>query len=77
MLGKLKLAPMEPGSTYMTGATGPRSGAKLLFGKYPSTAELDAWLVELGDYIGIGMQEMEDALCNWQKSPDAFRGFRG
>ena len=33
MVAKLGLAPIEPGSTYMPGATGPLSGARLLFGK--------------------------------------------
>ena len=32
MVGKLQLAPIEPGSTYMQGATGPYQGALLLFG---------------------------------------------
>src|SRR6185437_3188200 len=32
MVGKLGLAPIEPGSTYMLGATGPLLGARLLFG---------------------------------------------
>ena len=32
MIGKLQLAPIEPGSTYMQGATGPYQGALLLFG---------------------------------------------
>ena len=31
MLGKLQLAPIVPGSVYLVGATGPASGAKLLF----------------------------------------------
>ena len=77
MLGKLELAPIEPGSTYMTGATGPLDGARLLFGKKPAVGQLDNWLVQLGDHLGVSMQVIEDALCNWQKSPDAFEGFRG
>jgi hypothetical protein len=32
MLGKIGLAPIEPGSTYMDGATGPFTGARLFFG---------------------------------------------
>jgi len=27
--------------------------------------------------IPMGMQVLEDALCNWQKSPDLFVPFRG
>jgi hypothetical protein len=81
MIGKMKLAPIEPGSTYMQGATGPFDGARLLFGKIQtvgvSRTKLDAWLVELGGNLGVGMQEMEDALCNWQKSPARFKHFGG
>lgn len=81
MVGKLGLAPIEPGSTYMQGATGPLAGARLLFTGNPRAAtshrELDSWLVRLGDDVGVGMQVLEDALCNWQKSPGRFRPFRG
>lgn len=81
MLGKLRLAPIEPRSPYLVGATGPLRGARLLFGgsvdaDIPGTT-LDAWVVELGLELGLGMQVMEDALCNWQKSPDRFIPFRG
>lgn len=81
MVGKLELAPIEPGSTYMQGATGPVSGARLLFGGDHSArlsrATLDSWLVELDAQMQVGMQVLEDALCNWQKSPDEFMPFRG
>lgn len=81
MVAKIGLAPIEPGSTYMEGATGPFAGACLLFGGRRTTrysrADLDAWLVELGNHLGVGMQALEDSLCNWQKSPDRFVAFRG
>ncbi len=79
MLGKTCLAPIEPGSTYMTGATGPFSGGCLLFGTPNSIGrvEMDERLVRLGDHLGIGMQVIEDSLCNWQKSPGTFVRFRG
>ncbi|HET7550624.1 MAG TPA: hypothetical protein VFK04_04995 [Gemmatimonadaceae bacterium] len=81
MLGKLALAPVEPGSAYMTGATGPVAGARLLFSGDPkadlSALWLDAQLVDLDAYLGVGMQVLEDALCNWQKNPTRFRRFRG
>jgi hypothetical protein len=76
MLGKLGLAAIEPGSTYMTGATGPVKGAKLLFGK-GNPRDLDSWLVELEAKLNVGMQVLEDSLCNWQKSPAKFKPFRG
>ncbi|MBI3365988.1 MAG: hypothetical protein HY033_13925 [Ignavibacteriae bacterium] len=81
MVGKLGLAPIEPGSTYMRSSTGPLDGAQLLFGgekKAPlSASDLDSWLVELGSQLQVGMQVLEDALCNWQKSPEKFVRFRG
>lgn len=80
MLGKLQLAPIEPGSTYMQGATGPLAGARLLFGDSKarlSPADLDARLVQLEQKTRLGMQVLEDSLCNWQKYPDRFVPFRG
>jgi len=81
MIGKLGLAKIEPRSTYLQGATGPLSGAQLLFGGNEriklSRTELDKRLVEFGDYINVGMQVIEDSLCNWQKGPDSFIRFRG
>jgi hypothetical protein len=82
MLGKLRLADIEPGSTYMTGSTGPLAGARLLFGDQATNSaprEIDRWLVELEARLrlSMGMQVLEDALCNWQKSPDQFLAFRG
>jgi hypothetical protein len=81
MIGKLNLASIEPGSTYMTGSTGPLAGARLLFTGDAHSAvapnQLDAWLVDLEAALGVGMQVLEDSLCNWQKNPDRFVPFRG
>jgi Alpha-glutamyl/putrescinyl thymine pyrophosphorylase clade 3 len=79
MVGKIGLVPIEPGSAYMGGSTGPVKGARLLFGASNSTtaAALDLWLIELGVHLQVGMQVLEDALCNWQKSPARFKPFRG
>lgn len=81
MVGKAGLALIEPGVTYMQGATGPFAGACLLFAGSKTARmrrrDLEGWLVELGAHLGVGMQVLEDSLCNWQKSPDTFRGFRG
>lgn len=81
MLGKLGIAPIEPGSAYLVGATGPVSGARLLFkddrNSSMSPRELDAKLIELDAVLGVGMQVLEDSLCNWQKSPRTFVSFRG
>ena len=77
MVGKLGLAPIEPGSPYLQGSTGPKDGACLLFGEQAGPTTLDKWASELAHSLGVGMQVMEDALCNWQKSPDIFTSFRG
>jgi hypothetical protein len=81
MLGKLGLAPIEPGSAYMQGATGPLRGARLLFGGAVDAnigiKNLDELLATLDGSLQVGMQVLEDALCNWQKSPDQFISFRG
>lgn len=80
MIGKIGLAPIEPGSTYIKGSTGPFKGAKLLFGeKGANVSDLEKWLVELDNHLKLyfGMQVLEDALCNWQKCPQKFKPFRG
>jgi hypothetical protein len=81
LLGRLDLAPITPGSTYLHGATGPLAGARLLFGGSTSAPlnehMLEDWLRELDSEINVGMQVIEDSLCNWQKSPSQFVHFRG
>jgi hypothetical protein len=81
MIGKLGLAPIEPSSPYLTGATGPLRGARLLFGGNADAnlgaRYLDNCVVVLGRNLGLGMQVLEDSLCNWQKSPILFVPFRG
>jgi|SRR6185312_12757341 len=78
MVGKLGLAHIEPGHPYLQDATGPLEGAKLLFGNLIlNTKVLNSRLWELGVHLDLyfGMQIMEDAICNWQKSPDNFISF--
>ena len=76
MVGKLNLAHVEPGLTYLTNSTGPIRGARLLFGVQGPAAILDQWIVELGQHLNLPLQVLEDALCNWQKSPSLFKAFR-
>ncbi len=81
MLGKLGIAPVDPGTTFLQGATGPLAGARLLFGDAHDVrlkaSELETRLVDFGQETGLGSQVIEDALCNWQKSPDSYVRFRG
>lgn len=81
LLGKLRLAPIAPGSTYIAEGTGPLSGARLLFTGHKdgqaAARDLERWADDLAIYLGVGMQAMEDSLCNWQKTPTKFLAFRG
>jgi Alpha-glutamyl/putrescinyl thymine pyrophosphorylase clade 3 len=79
MIAKTEFAKIRPGKAYISGATGPRTGAMLLFGQPDSVdaSELEAKLQELEEYLAVGFDVIEDALCNWQKSPAFFRPFRG
>ena len=77
MLGKLEIAEIGPGRPYLAGATGPLRGSQLLLGRFESPSTIEPIIVRLGSALQLGMQVMEDSLCNWQKSPEAFVAFRG
>jgi hypothetical protein len=81
MIGHVGLAKIEPRFAYLQGATGPQYGARLLFGgartSNISVVVLDNWLTELDSYLQVGMQVIEDSICNWQKEPMLFKKFRG
>lgn len=80
-LSKLGILPILPGHPYLLGATGPLRGAKLLFFASVSAAanvsELSEAVTCLGASLAERMDVLEDALCNWQKSPSRFVPFRG
>ena len=40
-------------------------------------AEMNGVLAKIEDSLGVGYDVLEDALCNWQKSPSVFMPFRG
>lgn len=81
MLAKLSLANIRPDSCHIIGSTGPIAGAKLLFGgattSKMSSKKLEQLATEFANYLDLGKDVVEDALCNWQKSPSAFKPFRG
>jgi hypothetical protein len=81
MLSKVGLAAIDANSTYMDEATGPKKGARLLFdGQIDSKTNartLEGRVSALEKHLGVGMQVMEDAMCNWQKSPNRYEPFRG
>jgi hypothetical protein len=81
MTGRIGLADIRAGKAYLSGSTGPLKGARLLF-QGAGKSELTVTVLEdktavLGSYLGVTFDVIEDALCNWQKSPAAFRRFRG
>jgi Alpha-glutamyl/putrescinyl thymine pyrophosphorylase clade 3 len=65
----------------LRGATGPLKGARLLVNgdvKSATRAEqLEDVLRLLDEKLNVGMQVMEDSICNWQKSPTKFKHFKG
>jgi hypothetical protein len=81
LIGRMDLAPMKPGSAYLRGATGPLRGARLLIDgdrhSRTNPDDLDAILQRLDRTLDVGMQVMEDSICNWQKSPRKFVHFLG
>lgn len=81
LVARYGLAPISPGSAYLDGATGPTRGARLLVdGRVDgpsSTRALQAALDVLDRRLQVGMEVMEDALCNWQKSPNRFVHYKG
>lgn len=81
LVGRYGLAPIEAGSAYLDGATGPGRGARLLVDGDPTSAtaisDLQVELDKLNRRLQVGMAVMEDALCNWQKCPRNFLHFKG
>lgn len=81
LVGRYGLAPISAGSAYLKGATGPQSGARLLVdGSRKSATRLaliQGTLDALDVRLNVGMAVMEDALCNWQKSPAQFVHYLG
>lgn len=82
LLSKLAIAEVRPGHSYLEGATGPLNGARALFGTdahghHRSAKELRPHVARLQEALGVSFDVIEDALCNWQKSPGSFKPFRG
>lgn len=78
-LAKLEFVAIEPSRACLVGATGPLKGARLLLtpGRDSSPTELEGMLRPLRSALDVGFDVLEDALCNWQKSPARFMPFRG
>lgn len=77
-LKKLGLIAATPPHSYIAGSTGPLAGARLLFDGPDETSspmEAQGKLRRLSDSTGLSPDILEDAICNWQKSPSAYRRF--
>lgn len=82
MLYKLGLADIEPDACHIDGsATGPKDGARLLLmgglSQGVRAAALESQLAVLCDVLRLTFDVLEDALCNWQKSPAVYVFFAG
>ena len=81
LLGRYQVVPMDAGSAYLSGATGPLAGVRLLFdGKRDGNSSIDQLQTRLDlldKDLKVSMKVLEDALCNWQKSPKKFVHFKG
>lgn len=81
MIGKTRISDIIADAAYLSEATGPLKGARLLFGGTTtariSAATLENFLRLIDQELNVGMQVLEDSLCNWQKSPNSFKKFRG
>ncbi len=80
-VGLLGIANIKPGSLYLPHSTGPLSGARLLLGGTKNSImnidELNLLVNNFTKKTQIEIWILEDALCNWQKSPTHFVKFRG
>jgi len=76
-LSNLMIAPILPDKAYIAQSTGPKAGARLLFGNGLRVAQLETACAQLAEHLGVSPQVIEDALCNWQKSPESYIYFRG
>ena len=70
LLGYLKVLVIKADHCYLTKATGPKRGAKLLFGHYTTDPQLERLAVQTAEAIGIDYAVFEAALCHWQASPN-------
>jgi Alpha-glutamyl/putrescinyl thymine pyrophosphorylase clade 3 len=76
--GKLGNAQVEPSRLFLVGSTGPARGAKRFWGKSDlASKDLESRAAVLESFLLVGFDAIEDALCNWQKSPAVVKRFRG
>lgn len=77
LLGNLGILRIAPDHCYLKGATGPKDGALLMVtGRKGGrlTQEIEDTINRLRAHLGVPVEAMEDALCNWQKKRKTKRG---
>lgn len=67
LLNELGLVSVEPSSCYIAGSTGPKEGAKRLWGREKMPRDLGRLADDLAARLRLSPLVVEDALCNWQK----------
>jgi Alpha-glutamyl/putrescinyl thymine pyrophosphorylase clade 3 len=67
LLGGLGVYELDAPRLYLAGATGPKDGARLMLPGVRRLRNLDDELCAVAGRVGVEIQAMEDALCNWQK----------
>lgn len=70
LLGYLQVLDIQADHCYLTDATGPKRGAKLLYGNHRPDTELEALAIQTADALGLDYAVFEAALCHWQASPN-------
>ncbi len=81
LLARVGLLNDWPRRPYLRGATGPLKGARLLVAGDPCCDlridDLESVIIDLSVQLKVGCDVLEDAICNWQKSPLRLVRFRG
>lgn len=76
LLGNLRLLSISPPHCYLAEASGPKAGALLMVtGKKGGrvTSHVESVITKVQRHLGVPVEAMEDALCNWQKRPKSRR----
>lgn len=77
LLGNLRVVDVSPGHCYLKGATGPKQGALLMVAGHKEGSlnpRIESVVQKLTRHLGVPVEAMEDALCNWQKRPKSKKG---
>ena len=71
LLGYTGVLDIKADHCYLTEATGPKRGAKLLFGMRRDS-DLERLAIDVADALAVDYAAFEASLCHWQASPDYY-----